>query len=149
MLIIPTINILVKNNIIRQGTRVEAYFSKKRMTERFNIIDIITGEDNKVKWFVLARQTNEATIKVMPKNIVTIDGMLPDRILDSHELTIKEAIKRKNIRKYMHTNLEGKTVEYTEIIYYYNDGKIKKERFDEHGEKIRRGRKKKIYNKET
>ena len=55
--------------------------------------------------------------------------------------------KRKTIRKYEHTNLEDELVEYTEIVYYYNDGKVKKERFDEHGEKIRRGRKKKIYNK--
>jgi len=143
------INTLVKNKILKQGSNVEANYNITSMNglgvqskDYFEVVEVNTDEDlTKVKWFMLYRKNDGMSIKAPPESILSIDGMAISRILESHELKIEENIESVTKRKYMHTNHLNEEVEYTEITYSYKNGKTKKERFDETGEKVRRGRK--------
>jgi len=136
------INTLVEHNIIRPGTEVEAKYiaggldgSNIKAIDFFEVLQI-NQTDNKVKSFVLSRKTDNMQIQSTPTSVLRIDGMDIRRVVESHELKIEEDILKTTKRKYMHKNADKTEVEYTEITYFYADGKTKRERFNENGEKI-------------
>lgn len=149
------INTLVDREVIKFGTELEARYLGRSldgvntilMQDLFSVYGIIKNKDNKVKSFILTRIRDAEKYRVAPENIVAIDGMDPSRVLEAFELENKDEIKKKKTRSYKHTKADGSVVDYTEIVYTMTDGKIKRERYDENGNKVQRGRKKKI--KET